>query len=648
MSEHTHCHCHGHDDDCGCGCHHDHGHDDCGCGCHHDHDGEEKGNLLCLVAAGVLLLGAIVTDVLALPLYVTLPLFAAAYLVAGFPVLAGAVRGIAHGEWFGEEFLMTVASLGAFAIGEYAEAVAVMLLFEIGEALQHRAAEKSRRSIREMLELRPDTVTALRYGETVTVAPEDVAVGDILLILPGERVACDGTVTEGCGDMDLSALTGESLPVPKAVGDSVQAGSISLDATFRVCVTAPYGESTVARILDVLEHARASKSRTESFIRRFSKVYTPAVCALAALIAFLPPLLGLGELSTWIYRGLCALAASCPCALVISVPLGFFGGLGAASRAGVLVKGGNFLEALARVDAVAFDKTGTLTEGRFSLFGEENAPDPDRLHRAAAICERYSTHPIATAVTESFGDLAADAVITDAIAIPGRGVRAVSDGKTYLCGSAALLTEAGVSVREATLAGTHVYCAEDGEFLGSMTFADRIKSDTAEALRDLAALGITDTCMLTGDKHAIAKEVAAACGIGTVRAELLPTDKAAAFAAEKAKEKRIAYVGDGINDAPVLALADVGVAMGGIGSAAALEAADAVIMGDSLTRLPAVIRIARRTVAVVRQNIVFSLAVKLVVVLLSALGITGLWVAVFGDVGVCLLAVLNALCVMKK
>ncbi len=640
MSEHTHEHC-----ECECHCHED----GCGCSCGHDHDhSDEKRDILRLVASAILFAGGIAAALLHAPRFVTLPLFAAAYLVAGWNVLYGAVSDIAHGEWFGENFLMSIASLGAFTIGEYAEAVAVMLLYEIGEALQHRAADKSRDSIREMLELRPKQITVLRNGTSVACAPEEVRTGDILLVLPGEKVACDGVILEGCGDMNLAALTGESLPAAKAVGDDVLAGSISLDATFRIRVTAPYGESTVAKILEMLEHARANKSRTESFIRRFSKVYTPVVCGFAALIALAPPLLGLGDFSTWIYRGLCALAASCPCALVISVPLGFFGGLGAASRAGILVKGGNFLEALAKVDAAAFDKTGTLTEGRFSIIGEENTSDPARLHRAVAICEKYSTHPIAAVVNDTFGDLAAGIDITDAAAIPGKGVRAAADGKTYLCGSSALLTEAGIQIPEATLSGTHIYAAEDGEFLGSMTFADRIKADTAAAITALRTLGITDTVMLTGDKRPIAEDIAAACGIGAVHADLLPTDKAAVFAAEKAKGKRMVYVGDGINDAPVLALADVGIAMGGIGSAAALEAADAVIMGDSLTKLPAVIRIARRTVAIVRQNILFSLGVKLAIVLLSAFGLTGLWVAVFGDVGVCLLAVLNALRVMKE
>ncbi|MBQ5389466.1 MAG: cadmium-translocating P-type ATPase [Clostridia bacterium] len=661
MSEHKHeekchegcCSCHAHEhpaEDCGCHAHaddHDHD-DDCGCGCGHCHDhADTKREWLRLLAAAVLFLSGIGISLADLPSGIAVLLFAAAYLIAGFSVLAGAVRGICKGDWFGEDFLMAVASVGAFAIGEYAEACAVMLLFELGERLQDRAVEKSRNSIRAMLELRPEHVQVLRGDRAVEVRPDAVRVGDVLLVLPGEKVACDGEIVDGSGDMDMAALTGESMPVAKQVGDTVLAGSISMDSTFRVRVTEQYDRSTVAKILEMLEHAKANKSRTESFIRRFSKVYTPAVCAFALAVAALPPLFGLGDFGTWIYRGLCALAASCPCALVISVPLGFFGGLGAASRVGVMVKGGNYLEALAAVNAAAFDKTGTITSGRFVYSGDENAADAERLHRALAICEKYSTHPIALAATEAFGVLAEGVEITEAVAIPGKGVRAIVGETVYLCGNAALMRDEGIVFTEAAALGTSVYAAENGEFLGSVTFVDAVKEDSADAMRALASLGIADTVMLTGDKQEIAEDVGLRVGIGAVYAELLPADKAERLAEERKKGKRLVYVGDGINDAPVLALADVGIAMGDIGSAAALEAADAVILGDSLKKLPEVIRIARRTMRIVRENIVFSLAVKLVIVLLSAFGITNLWVAVFGDVGVCLLAVFNSLRVMK-
>ncbi len=645
---HEHCECHAHTEEACCHAHaHDHDGEDCGCGHTHGHGETDAGEWLRLLAAAVLFIGGMIVSFLPLPTVSAAILFGAAYLTAGYSVLFGAVRGILKRDWFGEDFLMAVASIGAFAIGEYAEACAVMLLFELGERLQDRAVSKSRSSIRAMLELRPERVQIERDGKAVTVEPSEVGVGDILLVLPGERVACDGEIADGSGDFDMAALTGESLPVQKRQGDRVPAGSISIEGAFRIRVTEAYDHSTVAKILEMLENAKAKKSPTESFIRRFSKIYTPAVCLFALCVAVLPPLLGFGAFSTWIYRGLCALAASCPCALVISVPLGFFGGLGAASRAGVLVKGGNYLEALAAVNAAAFDKTGTITTGKFAYSGDENAADAERLHRVLAICERYSTHPIAVAATEAFGALADGVVITEAAAIAGKGVRAVVGESVCLCGNAMLMREEGIAFIEAKLPGTAVYAAENGRFLGSVTFADALKSDSADAMRALASLGIADTMMLTGDKREIADDVGMRVGIGTVHAELLPADKAEHLTARKAEGKKVVYVGDGINDAPVLALADVGVAMGGIGSAAALEAADAVIMGDSLQKLPEVIRIARRTVRIVRENIAGSLAVKLLIVLLSAFGITNLWIAVFCDVVLCILAVLYSLRVMK-
>ena len=656
MAEHEHCHdgccCHEHEhkhehDECGCGCH---CHDDDGCGCGHDHGSEEGGvkDWIRLGAAFILLIGAVVSSALGAPSAVSLILYICSYLVAGCEVLLGALRGILKGDVFGENFLMSIASIGAFVIGEYAEGCAVMLLFELGERLQDMAVAKSRGSIRAVLELRPDSITLVKGGGEVVAKPAEAHIGDIFIVKPGEKVALDGEIVVGEGDFDMSSLTGESIPVSKHSGDTLLAGSISVDGTFRVRVTEEYENSTVSKILEMIEHAKSKKSRTESFISRFAKVYTPIVCALAAIVAFVPPLLGFGDLGTWVYRGLCALAASCPCALVISVPLGFFGGLGAASREGVLIKGSNYLEALSKVDSAAFDKTGTLTSGKFAYVGEENVTDADELHFALAVCEKYSTHPIAVAATERFGALADNTDITDASAIRGRGVRAVANGKTYICGNAALMEEEGVEFVAATLGGSVVYAAADGKFLGSVTFADTVKSDTKSALEELASLGISDTAMMTGDKKEIAEEVAAALGIKNVHAELLPADKAHVLEDMKSDGKSTVYVGDGINDAPVLALADVGVAMGGIGSSAALEAADAVIMGDSLAKLPAAIRISRRTMRIVRQNIVFSIAVKAAIILLSAVGFANLWVAVFGDVGVCLIAVLNSLRVLKK
>lgn len=658
MSEHKHDHCHD-----GCCCHehehkhdhehdheHTHDHDDCGCGCGHDHGHSEGGaaDFVRLGAALLLLIGAVVSSVLSAPTYVSVPLYILAYLVAGFEVLTDAVRGILKGDIFGENFLMSIASIGALIIGEYAEGCAVMLLFELGERFQDMAVAKSRGSIRAILEMRPDSITLVKGEREVVTKPSDAHIGDIFIVKAGEKVALDGEIVSGEGEFDMSSLTGESLPVAKRIGDSLLAGSISVDGTFRVRVTEEYENSTVSKILEMIEHAKSKKSRTESFISRFARVYTPIVCALAALVAFVPPLLGLGDLSTWVYRGLCALAASCPCALVISVPLGFFGGLGAASREGVLIKGSNYLEALSKVDSAAFDKTGTLTSGKFAYVGEENAQNADELHFALAVCEKYSTHPIAIAATEKFGALCEGVDITDASAIRGRGVRAVANGKTYICGNSALMEEEHIDFVKATLDGSVVYAAADGVFLGSAVFADTVKADTAVALDELKALGVADTAMLTGDKKEIAEKVASSLGISKVHAELLPADKAHVLEEMKDSGKSVVYVGDGINDAPVLALADVGVAMGGIGSAAALEAADAVIMGDSLAKLPAAIRISRRTMRIVRQNIVFSIAVKVAIILFAAMGFANLWVAVFGDVGVCLIAVLNALRVLKK
>lgn len=654
--EHEHEHHHEHDDCCGHarGHHHDHDDDDDGCCCGHDHGHEEddgKNLLIRLGIAAALFCVGLALNFLALPTFVPAIVFGVAYLVAGYRVLLEAWEGIRKGDWFGEAFLMSIASLGAFAIGEFAESCAVVILFELGEYLQGRAVAKSRGSIKQMLALRPEKVTVEKDKRLVTVAPEDVQIGDIVVVAPGEKVSLDGVLVEGTGDMDLSALTGESLPVSKTVGDEALSGSMSVDATFKVRVTADYANGTVAKILEMLEHARERKSPVENFIRRFSKVYTPIVCAFAALVAVVPPLVGLGSFSTWVYRALCALAASCPCALVISVPLGLFGGLGAASKCGVLIKGGNYLEALTTVNAAAFDKTGTLTRGSFAYVGAKNAPDETALCRVVAICEKYSTHPIALAAMRAFGNLADGIEITDSAAVPGKGVRAdaVIGGRTVacLCGNASLLRDAGIAFDEAETVGTVVYAAADGMYLGCAVFADELKPDSADALRDLAALGITDTTMLTGDKRAIAERVAKEVGISAVKPELLPADKVAAISALRESGKKLVYVGDGINDAPGLALADVGVAMGGIGSAAALEAADVVIMGDSLKKLPAVIRIARKTMRIMRENIVFALVVKVGVVILSAFGLTDLWIAVLADVGVCLLAVANALRTMQ-
>ncbi len=631
MGEHNHKEC------CSCGC---------SCGHSDSHKEENGGWIRLFVAAALFVCGIIVSffEAAVLPVII----FLAAYITAGYEVLLGAFRKITCGEVFGEEFLMTVASLGAFAIGEYAEACAVMLLFELGERIQDRAADKSRESIREMLELRVENIYVLHDGDVVKTDPAKIKVGDVLVVRAGEKVACDGVVESGTGDMDMSLLTGESCPVSKEADDSVLAGSISIDTTFYIRVTEEYDKSTVAKILETLEHARKNKSRTENFIHRFARIYTPSVCAFALCVMLLPPLFGLGAFSTWIYRGLCALAASCPCALVISVPLGFFAGLGASSKIGVLVKGGNYLEALSKIEGVVFDKTGTVTSGSFVYTGEENAASPAELHFAAAVCERFSTHPLALAINEKFGHMCEGVEITNSSVVSGRGVKATVGEDVYLCGNSAFMAEQGVEYTAAKGAGTSVYAAKNGVFLGSILLTDAVKPDSKKAIAHLASLGVTDTVMLTGDRRDIAEAVAKEVVIKKVYADLLPTDKAEIFSKARENARSLCYVGDGINDAPVLALADVGVAMGGIGSAAALEAADAVILGDSLEKLPEVIALSRYTVKIVRQNIVFSLAVKLAIILLATLGIANMWLAVFGDVGVCVIAVLNTLRIMKK
>ncbi|MBQ9429490.1 MAG: cadmium-translocating P-type ATPase [Clostridia bacterium] len=645
-------------DGCACACEHEHAHEDehehehkhshacgCGCGCDHDcEDGEETSprRLFCLCISAVCLVAGIVAGAFFKIPYLDLALYLISLVLAGAPVYLGAVRGLFHGEVFSEEFLMSLASLGAFAIGEFAEGCAVVLLFEVGEWLQDKALDKSRDSIRAMLELRPDRVFAVRDGEKIEVAPKDVKVGEILAVPAGEKFGFDGVITAGTGEVDLAALTGESLPVAKTVGDEIFAGAVSVDAAFEMRVTAPYNESAVASILELMEHAKEKKSKTESLISRFAKIYTPLVCGFALLLAVLPPLFGFGPFSVWLYRVLCALAVSCPCALVISVPLTFFAGLGAASRGGVIVKGANTLETLAAVDTAAFDKTGTLTHGRFSVVAVSDAGDEEKLKTVVAACERDSTHPIARAAVAAFGS-APEISVTEATAVAGQGVRAVLDGVPCLCGNARLMRENGIDFVENNGVGTVLYAAAGGRFLGSVRFADTVKGDVRTVLAQLSALGVRTQVMLTGDRKATAQTVADEIGIEDYACDLLPADKVAEIEKRAAAGHKILFVGDGINDAPVLASADVGAAMGDVGSAAALEAADAVIVGDSLSSLPPLIRTARKTVRIARENIAFALAVKLLILLICSLVLPNLWLAVFGDVGVCLLCIANAL-----
>lgn len=577
--------------------------------------------------------------------------FAALYALCGWDIVWKALRGIGHGQVFDEHFLMTLASLGAFAVGEYHEGVAVMLLFQLGELLQSIAVGKARRSVAAMMDIRP--VTACRIlpdGGEETVLPEELRVGDLIRVRPGERIPVDAAVTEGESSLDVSALTGESLPRAVSPGDAVLSGSVNRDAVLTLRCETVYENSTVARILELVENAASKKAKSEQFITRFAKWYTPAVCAGAVLLAFLPPLVT-GDWSRfpdWLHRGLTFLVVSCPCALVISVPLAFFGGIGGASRAGILVKGGVDLETLARVNLFALDKTGTVTRGDFSVIAIEAAKGENDLLTAALTAEQGSRHPVARAVCSAAQEkgICADPDGWELREEAGRGMLARKGETVILAGNAALLAAHGIAVEPSAAQGTPVFVAKDGEYLGALWVADAVKPTSADALRNLREAGC-QTVLLTGDGEKAAKAVADEVGIQWVFHSLLPAekvDKVEELLQNNAKNGAVAFVGDGINDAPVLARADVGIAMGGLGSDAAREAADVVLMTDDLSCLPLARRIAKKTVRLVRENIVFSLGVKAAVLTLSATGIvTGMGLAIFSDVGVCLLAVANSM-----
>lgn len=620
--------------------------------------------ILAAIAAFAVVFGCYLGLEARAPWWAWLVVFLAVYLVACYDVLFRAARNIAHGKVFDENFLMIVATVGAFAVGEYAEAVAVMLFYQVGEFFQNYAVNKSRRSIAALMDIRPETACVLTDDGEKTVFPEEVEVGSTLVVRAGERVPIDSTVVDGEGWLNCSALTGESAPVAVGVGSVALSGAINLSSVIRVRTDKQYEDSTVAKILDLVENASAKKAKSENFITRFAAVYTPAVVACAALLAVLPPLFicmtSAAVWTEWVTRALTFLVVSCPCALVISVPLSFFGGIGAASRHGVLVKGGNYLELLSKADTLVFDKTGTVTKGSFEVVAVTG--ERERVLTAAARAERFSAHPIARSVVaaaEAEGLIFGDDGSAEELA--GRGVVATVGGAEIVCGNASLMEERGIAYEKAGGArGTVVYVAEDGVYLGSVEIADAIKDDSAAAVAELRSLGIK-TVMLTGDREAAARAVAEAVGVDEVRAELLPADKVAEVekliaAGEnanggeskrkgKAKNRRgaVAFVGDGINDAPVLSRADVGIAMGAIGSDAAIEAADVVLMNDRLTQIPFARRIARRTVGIVMQNIIFALAVKAAVLVLAACGIANMWLAVFADVGVAVLAILNAM-----
>ncbi len=574
--------------------------------------------------------------------------FAVPYLIVGWDVLWGAARNIAHGQIFDEKFLMAVATLGAFVIAEYPEAAAVMLFYQIGEWFQSIAVGKSRKSIAALMDIRPDSAVVLRDGEEAAVDPEEVEVGEIIVVRPGDRIPLDGVVVEGTASVDTAALTGESLPVDKAAGDRVVSGSIDLTGLLKIRVESPFGESTVARILELVENSAEKKARVEGYITRFARWYTPCVVCGALLLAVVPPLF-LGNWADWIRRALIFLVVSCPCALVVSVPLSFFGGIGGASREGILVKGANDLETLAKADTFAFDKTGTLTRGVFEVDAVHPSQiDAGELLDIAAAAESHSGHPVAQSILRAHeGDI--DASRLGAVEeLAGLGLKAEVDGAEYYVGNARLMERAEADWHDCHLPGTVIHVARKGEYLGHIVISDQVKEDSADAVRALRRLGVRRTVMLSGDKKAVAENVAAALGIDEVRAELLPAQKVDAVESLLRRDGTLAYVGDGINDAPVLTRADVGIAMGALGSDAAIESADVVLMDDRLSRLPLAVRIARKTMRIVRENIAFALAVKAVILVLGALGFADMWIAVFGDVGVLILAILNAMRCMRR
>ncbi len=573
-------------------------------------------------------------------------LFLVPYAVVGWDVLWKAVRNILHGQVFDENFLMALATVGAFCIGEYPEGVLVMLLYQVGELFQDLAVDRSRRSIASLMDIRPDWANMEREGKLVQVSPEEVAVGEIITVKPGERIPLDGVIVEGTSSLDTAALTGESLPRAVVPGDEVISGCVNESGLLRIRTTSEYGESTVARILELVENSSARKARYENFITRFARWYTPIVVIAAVLLAVVPSLF-LGNWSEWINRALIFLVVSCPCALVISVPLSFFGGIGGASRKGILVKGGNYLEALAHTETVVFDKTGTLTRGVFHVTAvhPRNATSEELLE-AAALAECYSDHPIARSLREACqGELDSNRV-AKVEELSGRGIRAVIDGKTVCVGNQKLMAEEGSECHKCHRVGTLVHVSINGQYAGHIVISDEVKDDAAQTISRLKELGVKKTVMLTGDAKEVGEDTARRLGLEEVYTELLPADKVEqveALLASKSEKGRLVFVGDGINDAPVLSRSDVGIAMGAMGSAAAIEAADIVLMDDKPSKLPLAIRIARKTLRIVRQNIVFALGVKAVVLVLGALGFANMWLAVFADVGVSVIAILNAM-----
>lgn len=603
---------------------------------------------LARILAGAALLGAAVLIPFSGSL-VRLGAFLTAYLVVGGDVMLKALRNIAHGQVFDENFLMSIATIGAFTIGEYPEGVAVMLFYQVGELFQSYAVDKSRKSIASLMDIRPDYANLQKNGQLQQVDPYDVMIGDTIVVKPGERVPLDGIVLSGSSFLDTSALTGESVPRKAEEGDELLSGCINQSGLLTVRVTKEFGESTVSKILDLVENASSKKSQSEQFITKFARWYTPIVVVVAALLVTIPPLVIPGAVFTdWLSRGLTFLVISCPCALVISIPLSFFGGIGAASKNGVLIKGSNYLEALAKTEIVVFDKTGTLTKGVFAV--QRIVPhgmEPQELLRYAAFAEQFSSHPISLSLRQAYNAPIDETEVTNVSEVAGKGVTARVDGHAVAAGNAKLMLAIGLVPDEAQEeTGTLVHVAVDGQYCGYLAIADEVKPDAASAIRALKKARIKKTVMLTGDAKLIGEQVAAHLGIDQAYTDLLPADKVEKvelLLSQTSENGKLAFVGDGINDAPVLARADLGIAMGGLGSDAAIEAADIVIMTDEPSKIATAMQISQKTLRIVRQNIIFALGVKLLVLCLGALGIANMWAAVFADVGVSVIAILNAI-----
>ena len=624
---------------------------------------EPKQKLIQIIAASVLLIAAVlVTNAFPeLAMWQKLLIFLIPYAAAGFDVLKEAMEHIGEGEVFDEDFLMCIATIGALLIGfvpggkeQFAEAVFVMLFFQVGELFEGIAEGNSERAISQLLDIRPDTANVERGGEVLVVSPEEVAVGETVVIRPGEKVPMDGVVLEGTSSLDTVALTGESVPRDVTAGDSILSGCVNQSGVLRVRVEKEFGESTAAKILDLVQHAGSKKSRSEKFISRFARIYTPIVVFAAIALALIPPMLTgdfAGSFATWLLRALTFLIVSCPCALVVSVPLAFFGGIGAASKAGILIKGSSYMDALAKADTVVFDKTGTLTKGVFEVttLHPEEMDEKELLHLAAHV-ERYSTHPIAVSLRTAFGNEADGCAVERVEEVAGQGIRAVVNGRTVCVGNSKMMDAIGAKWKSCDEAGTIIHVAVDGVYAGHIHISDIEKPDAKKAIAELKALGVGHTVMLTGDREEVAKRVASDLGLDEYHAELLPADKVSGVEQLLQNRKEgasLVFVGDGINDAPVLARADIGVAMGAMGSDAAIEAADVVLMDDQPSKIAKAVRISRSTLAIAKQNIVFAIAVKVGILILAAFGLAPMWLAVFGDTGVLILCVLNSMRALK-